>query len=219
MLTVEFHCHTVYSPDSLTPLENLLAACRTKGIARLIITDHNTIRGAQAAQKLDPSRVIIGEEIMTTRGELLAAFVQEEIPAGLTPKETIARLRDQNAFISVSHPFDVFRKGHWEWRDLLEILPHVDALETFNARCVRPHFNTQAANLAREYGLPSTVGSDAHTARELGAATLTLPDFHDAASLRAVIYQGQPRVRLLPPWVHFSSRWAKTVKGLRAVHE
>lgn len=219
MLTVEFHCHTVYSPDSLTQLENLLATCRKKGIARIIITDHNTIRGAQAAQKLDPLRVIIGEEIMTTRGELLAAFVQEEIPAGLTPKETIARLRDQNAFISVSHPFDVFRKGHWEWDDLLEILPHVDALETFNARCMRSHFNTQAANLAHEYGLPGTVGSDAHTARELGAATLTLPDFHDAQSLRAVIYHGQPRVRLLPPWVHLASRWAKTVKGLRAVHE
>lgn len=215
MLTVEFHCHTCYSPDSLTRPEDLLAACRKKGIDRVIITDHNTLRGAQAAQRLEPQRVILGEEIMTTRGELLAAFLQEEIPAGLTPQETIARLRAQNAFISVSHPFDVFRKGHWQWRDLLEILPHVDALETFNARCMRAHFNTQAADLAREYGLPATVGSDAHTTRELGAAALTLPHFDNAESLRAVIWQGQPHVRLLPPWVHLSSRWAKTVKRMK----
>lgn len=215
MLIVEFHCHTIYSPDSLTRPEDLLAACRKKGIDRVVITDHNTLRGAQAAQKLDPQRVIIGEEIMTTRGELLAAFVKEEIPAGLSPQETIARLRDQNAFISVSHPFDVFRKGHWERRDLLEILPQVDAIETFNARCMRSHFNTQAVNLAHEYGLPATVGSDAHTVRELGAATLSLPDFQDAESLRAVIWQGQPRVRLLPPWVHLASRWAKMVKEVR----
>jgi len=32
MLKVEFHCHTIYSKDSLLPPEGLLEACRRKGI-------------------------------------------------------------------------------------------------------------------------------------------------------------------------------------------
>ena len=109
MLTVEFHSHTIYSKDSLSSPEKILAACRRKGIDRIVITDHNTTCGALAAQALDPQRVIIGEEIMTTQGELLAAFIQEEIPPGLTPMQTIERLKEQGAFISVSHPFDHYR--------------------------------------------------------------------------------------------------------------
>ena len=136
MLKVEFHCHTVASKDSLTRPRDLVDTCRRKGIDRVVITDHNTIGGAQAAQSLDPQLVIVGEEIMTTRGEILAAFVREEIPKGLSPTETIQRLKDQGAFISVSHPFDEWREGGWQEADLMEILPHVDAIEVYNSRCM-----------------------------------------------------------------------------------
>src|SRR5271157_202978 len=122
MLSVEFHCHTIFSKDSLMPPQKLVDTCQRKGIDRVIVTDHNAIAGARVAQALAPERVIVGEEIMTTRGEILAAFVTEEIPAGLSPQETIQRLRDQNAFISVSHPFDEFRSGGWEELDLMEII-------------------------------------------------------------------------------------------------
>src|SRR5512140_1561368 len=98
LLRVEFHCHTIYSKDSLVKPEALLEACRRKGIDRVVVTDHNSTRGAWAASLLDPQRVIIGEEIMTTRGEILAAYGQEEVPPQLSPEETIARLRQQGAF-------------------------------------------------------------------------------------------------------------------------
>src|SRR5512139_2701026 len=106
MLSVEFHCHTVFSKDSLTPPQTLVEICRRKAIDRVVVTDHNTIEGARAAQALDMELVIVGEEIMTTQGEILAAYVTEEIPAFLSPLETIKRLKNQGAFISVSHPFD-----------------------------------------------------------------------------------------------------------------
>src|SRR5512133_3896954 len=167
-LFTEFHCHTNASRDSLTRPEDLIAAARQKGIDRLIITDHNTIAGARAAQLLDPELVIFGEEIMTTRGEILASFVSEEIPAGLTPQETIHRLRDQGAFISVSHPFDKLRSGAWDETDLLEILPLVDAIEVYNSRCMFPSFNREAREFARRHNIPGTVGSDAHAAFEVG---------------------------------------------------
>src|SRR5258707_11545928 len=105
MLHVEFHSHTRASKDSLTPPADLIASARRKGIDRLIITDHNTITGARAAQVLDPELVIVGEEIMTTRGEILAAFVTEEVLPYLSPAETVQQLKDQGAIISVSHPF------------------------------------------------------------------------------------------------------------------
>jgi predicted metal-dependent phosphoesterase TrpH len=111
MLRVEFHCHTRFSKDSLTRPRALVDTCRRKRIDRLVVTDHNTIAGARAAHALAPELVIVGEEIMTTRGEILAAFVSEEVPMGLSPSETIRLLKDQGAFISVSHLFDKWRSG------------------------------------------------------------------------------------------------------------
>lgn len=213
-LCVEFHCHTTYSKDSLVLPADLVATCRSKGIDRVIITDHNTIAGALEAQAIDPKLVIVGEEIMTTRGEILAAFVQEEIPAGLTPQETIRRLKEQDAFISVSHPFDHTRSGHWQEADLLEILPHIDAIETFNARCLLPSMNRKAAEFAARHGIPSTVGSDAHTLWELGRATLTLPNFNSASELRQVIRQGIPNLRSTGIHARFASRYAVLSKKL-----
>lgn len=209
MPIVEFHCHTLYSKDSLARIESLLATCRQKGIDRLVITDHNTLLGAQRAHELDPERVIVGEEIMTTAGEILAAYMVEEIPKGLPPHEVIRRLREQGAFISVSHPFDTLRSGGWKLPDLLAIAPLVDAIETFNARCISPAFNQAAQEFARQHQLPGTVGSDAHAAFELGRATLQLGDFHDAASLKAALGSARARTRLSSPLVHFVSTYAR----------
>jgi hypothetical protein len=214
MITVDFHCHTIYSKDGLTGLESLLETCRRKNIDRVVITDHNTIQGALLANEMDPERVIVGEEIMTLSGELLAAFVSAEVPRGLPPLEAIARLKEQDAFISVSHPFDALRGGHWALADLLSILPNLDAIETLNARCLLPGFNRQAQAFAREHGLPGTAGSDAHAPFEIGRAALRLPDFHDPESLRAAIRQGQHHGGLSPAWVHLASTYAKRYKRL-----
>ena len=214
MLRVEFHCHTIYSKDSLLPVEKLLATCRRKGIDRVVITDHNKTEGAFRARELDPERVIVGEEIMTTKGELLVAFVKDRIPPGLPPLEVIAQLREQDAFISVSHPFDVMRKGHWELADLEEIVPLVDAIETFNARCFSDKHNQQAQDFAKEKGILGTAGSDAHAAFELGRASMVLPEFHDADTLRTALAQVEYRVSMSSPWVHFTSRYATMRKKI-----
>jgi len=208
-LIVDFHCHTIASKDSLMSFEDLVRAYRRRGLDRLVITDHNTIAGALAAHKLDPERIIIGEEIMTTRGEILAAYLTEEVPPGLSSREAIKRLRDQEAFIIVAHPFDTWRSGHWDLEDLLETAPLVDAIEVFNARCMRPGANRLAMAFAREHNLPGTAGSDAHAAFEVGSACLVLPQFEGADELRAVIRQGRIQGRLSPFWVHFVSRYAR----------
>lgn len=214
MITLEFHCHTNASKDSLTRPEDLIRAARQKGLDRLVITDHNSIAGAVAAQALDPELVIVGEEIMTTRGEILAAYVTEEIPAGLTPLETIRILKEQGAFISVSHPFDSLRKGGWLEADLLEIVPHVDAIEVFNSRCMDPRFNHRAKAFAEKHNLPGTVGSDAHATFEVAKAVLLLDPFTGPQEMRKVIRQAKSKTKLSPWWVHFVSRYASTKKKL-----
>jgi len=211
----ETHCHTIYSRDSLTQPAALLAACRRKGIHRIAITDHNTIAGALAAQRIDPERVIVGEEIMTTVGELLAFFVTEEVPPRLEPLEAIRRLRDQGAFISVSHPFDCARIGQWPATVLEQIAPYIDAIETFNARVFSAETNRQAQEFALKHNLPGTAGSDAHTLRELGRAVLRLPAFDDPASLRRALPQAEFQARLSSPLIHLTSRWAVWVKKQR----
>lgn len=213
-LRVEFHCHTIYSKDSLVTADKLLETCRKKGIDRIVVTDHNTTAGAFHAQNIDPQRVIVGEEILTQKGELLAAFVKEEIPRGLTPMETIDILRDQGAFISVSHPFDQMRRGHWQTPDLLEILPLVDAIEVFNARCMSADYNKQAQNFAQKHEVEGTVGSDAHSAFEIGRAAMILPEFKDADSLKEVLPKAQFETTLSSPLVHFTSRYAVWYKML-----
>ena len=211
-LRVEFHSHTHASKDSLTPPQDLINAARKKGIDRLIITDHNTTRGARAAQALDPELVIVGEEIMTTRGEILAAFVTEEVPPYLSPTETIQRLKDQGAFISVSHPFDKLRSGGWDENDLLETIPHVDAIEVYNSRCMFPSFNRAAKRFAEKHNIAGTVGSDAHAAFEVGRSLLVLEQFEGAEEMRQVIRSGRPQVKWSPPWFHFVSRYASVRK-------
>ena len=212
---VEFHCHTMASKDSLTHPRDLVNTCRRKGIDRVIVTDHNTIAGARAAHVLDPERIIVGEEIATTRGEILAAFVREEIPQGLSPAETIRRLKDQGAFISVSHPFDRLRAGGWQEGDLLEILPEVDAIEVYNSRCLLPRFNREAGQFALKHNIAGTVGSDAHAAFELGRSLMVLEQFDGPDEMRKIIRAGIPRVKWSPPWFHLTSRYASIRKRFK----
>lgn len=213
--TVEFHCHTVASKDSLTKIDNLISMAHKRGLDRLVITDHNTISGALEAHKIDPELVIVGEEIMTTRGEILAAYVLEEIPAGLPPQEVIKRLKGQGAFISVSHPYDSMRAGGWKEKDLLDILPLVDAIEVYNSRCMKESFNRAARLFAEKHDIPGTVGSDAHAAFEVGRSVLQLPPFNGPDELRKVIREGVPVTRWSPPWYHLTSRYATVTKKLQ----
>lgn len=205
---VELHCHTYHSSDSIMLPEQILALCDKRHIDRIAITDHNSITGALEAAALAPERVIIGEEILTTEGEILGYFLKEEVPEGLPPLEVIQLLKDQGAVISVSHPFDLTRGCHWSHDTLEGLLTHVHALEILNARTWTNKPNQQAADLAARAGLPGTAGSDAHAPIEVGRATVTMPDFDDAESFRTALKSARIRGRRSIPLVHFTSRYA-----------
>ncbi len=195
---------------------DIVRTCRRKGIDRLAVTDHNTLRGALEMRDVAPELVIVGEEIMTTQGELLAYFVKEEIPRGLSPVETIKRLRAQNAAISVSHPFDRLRHGAWREADLAAILPLVDAIEVFNSRCIYPEDNDRALAFARQHAKLGTVGSDAHWHTEFGCAVLRMPQAPaTGAEFVAGLANAESATRLSSPLIHFTSTFARLWKKAR----
>lgn len=212
---VDLHSHTAWSKDCLMSFESIIRLCQRRNIDRIAITDHNTADGALMMQKLAPELVIVGEEIMTTEGEILAYFVKESVPPGLTPEETIKRLRAQNAVISVSHPFDRLRKGAWGRDALLKIADKVDAIEVFNARCLFAEDNQFALDFAVEFDLFGTVGSDAHSSPEYGRAYMCLQPFDSPQSfLESVRRSNNPVSRLSPFYVHGLSsvaKWSKKV--------
>ncbi len=212
-MKVDFHTHTRYSPDSKATIEAVLTTAHARGLDRLVITDHNCIKGALKAKKIDPGFVIVGEEIKTTAGEVLASFVKEEIPFGLDPFKTIDLLRQQNAFISLSHPMDHARCG-WPLDLLIEIAPLVDAIEAANARVIKNATNDEALQFAIDHNLPFTAGSDAHDPYEIGRMALDIPEFCDSDSLRKVIRDGRVIGRKSPPWVHLFSIQARIAKRM-----
>lgn len=213
MWKVDLHTHTIYSRDCLTATAALIERARAVGLSKIAVTEHNNLAGALAAKAMAPDLVIVGEEIKTTHGEIIAYFVKELVPKGLSPQETIRRLRDQGAVISIPHPLDSLRRSAMGRENVLEIIDQVDALEVLNARCVSAADNVAAAELAAQHGKLMTAGSDAHTLFEVGRCTMLMPEFDDdAESFRDALEQAQPHGEISPFWPHFVSTYAKWYK-------
>jgi hypothetical protein len=186
MLDLELHSHTQYSPDSLSRITDVIAQCRKCGIDRIAITDHNEINGALEAHTIAPDLIIVGEEVMTTQGELLCYFIQQKIPAFLTPEEACDLVHAQGGLVGPSHPFDPRRSGLGR-NNLLRIADKIDFIEVFNARTYDMSKNDQARELAVELNKPMICASDAHTLKEIGRCRTQLqrdylspPDFLQA---------------------------------------
>lgn len=215
MWKIDLHSHTIYSKDCLTQTTLLIERARQIGLNKVAVTEHNRIDGALAAKAMAPDLIIVGEEIKTTHGEIIAYYLQEEVPRGLSPKETVRRLREQGAVISIPHPLDSIRTSAMRRDTVLTIIDDVDALEVLNSRCVRQADNQAAAQLAAEYGKLTTAGSDAHIARELGQCYLEIPPFEDNAdSFRTALAEATPRGTIGPFWPHFASTYAKWRKRI-----
>lgn len=219
MWKVDLHTHTIYSKDCLTRTMQLIERAREIGLNKVAVTEHNRLDGALAAKALAPDLVIVGEEIKTTHGEIIGYYLQEEVPRGLSPTETIARLRDQGAVITIPHPLDGLRTSAMRLKTVLTVIDTVDALEVLNARCVRATDNTAALALATERKKLITAGSDAHTLFELGRCYLEMPPFaDDAESFRAALQHARPWGMISPFWPHFASTYARWRKRLRPVN-
>ncbi len=215
MLKADFHMHTHYSPDSEMSPERLVARCLQVGLNCIAVTDHNTTEGAFVVREIAPFMVIIGEEVATAEGEVTGLFLLETIPAGLSPVETVKRIKDQGGLVSLPHPFDRFRSEVITRRGIEDVLPYADIVEVFNSRNNLDADNRKAHEFAKEHGLLTSGVSDAHTPIELGRTYVTMPEFDGTPEgFKAALAQGTIHGRKMTPLIHAVTTFTKIKKRL-----
>lgn len=197
-MKLDCHLHSFRSFDSVNSPKTIIHLASKKKVD-VAITDHDSIRSWKEMNSLGLKagvKVVQGEEIkifdenQNDVGEILGLFMNEFVK----PKfylEVIDDLREQDALISVSHPFDFLRH---EFKLLKSEYKKVDCLEGFNSRCYADSFNDKAKAFSEFHGIPMTAGSDAHFPEEIGAAFLEIPKAQSLEDARKLIKKGKTSI-------------------------
>src|SRR5688500_6768507 len=216
------HCHTRLSKDSLNDPRRLVDTAAARGIGALCVTDHNGLKNALALSQMPdlPIKVIPSEEVKTSEGEIIGYFLSELVPRGLTPEETVKRIRGQGGLVCVPHPFDTLRSSSRLQTPALDRLVQqgsIDILEVFNARSLKVEDNERAFKYAQKHDLAMSAGSDAHTLMEVGRAYMEVPDFTTSQEFLAALRQGKVNGVLSSKFIHIGSTWARLAKSIPVV--
>jgi predicted metal-dependent phosphoesterase TrpH len=226
-MKIDLHCHTEASADCSTPLALFPARCRERGVWVQAITDHNEIWGAQKLQGMVeeeevkragfPLTIIVGEEVSTVNGEIIGLFLKERIPAGMSPQETVAAIREQGGLVLLPHGFDPLKRWRLQPAALETIEDEIDIVETFNARISRPRWNQAAVDWSQAHKVPMSAGSDAHTWADIGSAWVEVPvqRIQTAQDLLAALQSGVPVGEWTHPVVAFAYKfWDRSLRRL-----
>jgi predicted metal-dependent phosphoesterase TrpH len=163
---VDLHVHTVYSPDSLITLEELVFYAKKRGLTAVAVTDHNRVEGALKMAGETDFLIIPGTEVNSRNGHIVALNVREVIPRDLSAEETVERIHAAGGIAVACHPFAMFKGSLGKHAS-----GKFDAIETINAsaspfkRSVR-----KAEEAAERFKLPRVAGTDAHYAPAVGYA-------------------------------------------------
>jgi predicted metal-dependent phosphoesterase TrpH len=192
----DLHIHTVASDgiaDVVTIVEDVAARGELDVIA---ITDHERIDAALAGRSIAQDRglpvdVVVGEEVTTLGGHLLALFIDRRIRPYRSLKRTIADIHEAGGLAVPAHPlvpYPLCAQG-WVLRRLLDdpddaVRP--DALETFNPTALGRSWHDRVVRFADLHGLARVGNSDAHALDAVGAGWTTFPG-RTADDLRAAI--------------------------------
>jgi len=218
----DLHSHTRYSgfgklghlpfPESVTKPEDIVLQARKKGMNVLAVTDHNETKGAllaeKSARKIKGIDVIIGEEVSTRDGEVLALFINETIPRDLTAEETIEKIHEQGGLAIVAHPFSP--QCHCLGKKALSL--NVDGVELFNSVHRDGYSNLLAQLIFHKEGVAKVGGSDAHTLNMVGNGYTKFPgqgkdDLYKAIKKKQTIYGG--KLTPVKEWLEWSGSVSK----------
>lgn len=202
------HCHSNHSYDSATRISSYLKAAKQCELDFIILTDHDSVQGAQALQataaRLMPSLVVpLAAEYLTDEGDVIAAFIPDEIRARTFP-QFVAEARQKDAMLLLPHPF----VGH---RSPERLAAECDLIETVNSR-TSDSKNERATRLAALFGRPVYAASDAHFRWSIANAIVEVEDLGD---LRESLLHGQIRwqsPRPTPRWEYGASQLVKSWK-------
>lgn len=226
----DLHIHTTYSFDGTCTVLAVLKYAHDLGLNAIAITDHDQIAGALEAEQRAPRygiEVIPGVEVSTRDGHMLALFVRELIPAGLTLEETVRRVGELGGVAIAAHPMAV-GFGALNASSIRRALQNPDlakillGIETFNAGLLYAGSNARAARLAEDLNVAATGSSDAHLLWMVGQGVTAFPG-NSAADLRIALANRTTRavkikktngIRILGSWLpHIVLRRAGWVTG------
>ncbi|MFC7076008.1 PHP domain-containing protein [Haloarcula halophila] len=200
---VDPHLHTVASYDAQTMPETLLARAREVGLDAVVVTDHDTVEGARIVADLAPEYDLVGVvgcEISTAGGHLLAIGVDDPPDPGRPLAETARAVQQEGGVAVVPHPFQRSRHGA-----SADAITAVDGIEVYNAHTLTNIRNRQAERFASVREYPAYGGSDAHRVAGIGHAA-TAVELPEATLSAETILAGMRAGRTAAVWRR-SSRW------------
>lgn len=189
MFKIDLHTHSSHSHDGGVSAVQYEKVLSTGLLDMVAITDHNEIDFALGMHAQLGDKIIVGEEIMTTHGEIIGLFLTKRIPANLTPIETVREITAQGGLVYIPHPFETFRKG-LDPKTLEEITDHVDILEVCNGRAFLQNRSAQAVVWARLNAVVSAASSDAHGIKGLGKTYSNVRELPTKDTLKALLATG-----------------------------
>lgn len=207
MFKVDLHTHSDASADGGIT-KHQYQQILNKGILDTVaITDHNTAEFALQMKEELGDQIIVGEEIMTSHGEIVGLYLSATIPGGLSPLDTIRRIKDQGGLVYIPHPFETIRKG-MSPQALEEVADYVDIIEVCNGRAFMQNRSSQAVVWARLNQKVGAASSDAHGFKGVGRTFNSLAEIPAKETLvglldHGVLRTGTPSARaLLYPKYH-----------------
>jgi predicted metal-dependent phosphoesterase TrpH len=186
--------HTTSSDGWPTPHELVDHAARRARLDVIAVTDHDTIEGALRAREYAAKRarfqVIVGEEVSSRDGHIVALFLERRVRPGMSAAATVHAIHDQGGLAIAAHPFwrtqRRTRTGLVHGVGWLAAELDFDAIEVENATPGFYLFNQLAHRLNLGLGAAELGCSDAHILDAVGRAFTEFPGKTPEA-LRAAI--------------------------------
>src|SRR5579864_5801106 len=104
----DLHMHTTVSDGWPDPIE-LVDHARRAGLDVIAVTDHDSIdgalRAAEHAARRSRFHVIVGEEVSSRDGHIVALFLERRIRPGMSAAATVHAIHDQGGLAIAAHPF------------------------------------------------------------------------------------------------------------------
>ena len=195
----DMHIHTVAS-DGTATIGDILERVVAQGDLDVIaITDHERIDAALAARSIALDRglaieVVVGEEVTTRGGHLLALYVETPVRSYRSLRDTVAAIHDAGGLAVPAHPlvpFPLCAQGRVLRRliDDEDERYRPDGIETFNPTALGRPWHARVVRFADRSGLAHLGNSDAHALEAIGTGWTSFPG-RTAADLRAAIAAG-----------------------------
>lgn len=190
MVKIDLHTHSEASPDGGITANQYAAILRNEIVDVIAITDHDRIDFALGMQKaLGAKRIIVGEEITTTQGEIIGLYLTKKIEPGMSAQDTIDAIKLQNGVVYIPHPFEKVRKGMQE-EVVMALIEDIDIIEGYNGRAFVQNFSAKALAVAKQHKISAAASSDAHGAAGVGSAYTTLKQQPNRNNLNALVARG-----------------------------